>query len=214
MKTYLVSALLLFMAITTDSLEAAQPSATTPQEDGQIRIRLYDYAGVEEHVLRKAEEVTTSIFQKAGVQFVWFTCARSGKLSGNASCPTAMDRTDLILNILPPSMSRGLRKGDEVYGLAVDGSDEFSFCSWVFFDRAKEVAAKQLLALANVLGNLMAHELGHLLLGPNSHSRTGLMCAGWSRAEFIAANRGELGFSDRERERILKGVEARHHASP
>jgi len=99
-----------------------------------------------------------------------------------------------------------------VNGLAVVGPDEFSCCAWVFFDRAKEVAAKQLLTLANVLGNLMAHELGHLLLG-SYHSGTGLMRRGWSRAEFVAANRGELGFSEPEREHILKGVDARHRAS-
>ncbi len=213
MRTTLATALLLFVLNTTDLLAAAQSSETAPQADNQIRIRVYDYAGVSEDVLRKAEDVTTGIFQKVGVDFVWFTCARNGKFSAKASCPEAMDRRDLILNIVPHSMSQGLGRKDEVDGLAVDGPDEFSGHAWVFFDRAKEVAAKQLLNLANVLGNLMAHELGHLLLGSYPHSKTGLMRAGWSREEFIAANRGELGFSVPERERILKGVDARHHAS-
>jgi len=39
------------------------------------------------------------------------------------------------------------------------------------------------------------------------------MRGGWSRAELVAANRGELGFSEPEREHILKGVDARHRAS-
>jgi hypothetical protein len=213
MKANLVTALLLCVLIATDSLEAAQSSGTAPQGNNQIRIRVYDYAGVSEDVLRKAEDVTTGIFQKVGVDFVWFTCARNGEFSDKASCPDAIDRTDLILKLVPHSMSKGLRGKDEVEGLAVDGPDEFSGHAWVFFDRAKEVAAKHLLNLANVLGNLMAHELGHLLLGSYPHSKTGLMRAGWSREEFIAANRGELGFSEPERERILKGVDARHHAS-
>lgn len=213
MKTSLATALLLFVVTTPDLLEAAQPSGTGSQGENQIRIRVYDYAGVSEDVLRKAEDVTTGIFQKVGVDLVWFTCARNGKFSDKASCPDAMDRTDLILNIVPHSMSKGLRGKDEVEGLAVDGPDEFSGHAWVFFDRAKEVAAKHLLNLPNVLGNLVAHELGHLLLGSCSHSKTGLMRAGWSREEFIAANRGELGFSGPERERILKGVVARRHAA-
>jgi hypothetical protein len=213
MKKSLATALLLFVVITTDPLQAAQPSGTAPQADNQIRIRVYDYAGVSEDVLQKAEDVTTSIFQKAGLDFVWFTCARNGKFSDKASCPDAMDPTDLILNLVPHSMSKGLRVKDEVEGLAVDGPDRFSGHAWVFFDRAKEVAAKHLLNLANVLGSLMAHELGHLLLGSSSHSKIGLMRAGWSREEFIAANRGELGFSASERERIQKGVEARYRAS-
>ena len=213
MKKSLATALLLFVVTTTDPLEAAQLSGAAPQADNQIRIRVYDYAGVNEDVLQKAEDVTTGIFQKAGVNFVWFTCARNVKFSDKASCPDAMDTTDLILSIVPHSMSKGLRGKDEVEGLAVDGPDNFSGHAWVFFDRAKEVAAKHLLNLANVLGNLMAHELGHLLLGSSSHSKIGLMRAGWSREEFIAANRGELSFSAAERERIQKGVEARYRAS-
>jgi hypothetical protein len=213
MRTNLTVVIFLLTVISTDVLEAAQPFGTAPQGEYQIRIRLYDYAGVEEDVLRKAEDVTTGIFQKVDVKLVWLTCARNGKFSGIASCPDAMDRTDLILNIVPHSMSQGLHGTDDMDGLAVDGPDEFSFCAWVFFDRAKKVAAKQLLGLANVLGNLMAHELGHLLLGSYPHSKTGLMRAGWSREEFVAANRGELEFSAAEREHIKKDVEARRQAS-
>jgi hypothetical protein len=213
MKKSLATTLFLFVVITTHPLEAAQPSGTAPQGDNRIRIRVYDYAGVSEDVLQKAEDVTTGIFQKAGVDFVWFTCARNRKFSDKASCPDAMDPTDLILNLVPQSMSKVLRRKDEVEGMAVEGPDEFYGHAWVFFDRAREVAAKHLLNLANVLGNLMAHELGHLLLGSYPHSQTGLMRAGWSREEFIAANRGELGFSASERERIQKGVEARYRAS-
>ena len=213
MKTGLATALLLFVMSTSEPLEAAQLSGAVPQRDNKIRIRVYDYAGVSEDVLLKAEDMTTGIFQKVGVDFVWFTCARNGKFSDKASCPDAMDRTDLILNIVPHSMSKSWGRKEEVDGLAVDGPDEFSGHAWVFFDRAKEVAAKQLLNLANVLGNLVAHELGHLLLGSCPHSKTGLMRAGWSREEFIAANRGELGFSASERERIQRGVDARYRAS-
>lgn len=213
MKKSLATALLLFVVTTTDPLEAAQLSGAAPQADNQIRIRVYDYAGVNEDVLQKAEDVTTGIFQKAGVNFVWFTCARNGKFSDKASCPDAMDTTDLILSIVSHSMSKGLRGKDEVGGLAVDAPDDFSGHAWVFFDRAKEAAAKHLLNLANVLGNLVAHELGHLLLGSSSHSKIGLMRARWSHEELIAANRGELSFSAAERERIQKGVEARYRAS-
>ena len=214
MKTNLAIALLLFVVITTDPLEAAQTSGTAPRGDRQISIRVYDYTGVSEDVLRKTEDVTTGIFQKAGVELVWATCARNGKFSNMASCPDAMDWTYLNLNIVPHSMSKGLQLRAEAGGLASGGPEEFSRDAWVFFDRAKEEAAKHLLNLANVLGNLVAHELGHLLLGSSyPHASTGLMRGGWSREELIAANRGELGFSEPERERIQERVKARLQAS-
>jgi hypothetical protein len=39
---------------------------------------------------------------------------------------------------------------------------------------------------AAVLGHVLAHEIGHVLLGHNGHSNEGLMKANWSQAEFAA----------------------------
>ena len=36
---------------------------------------------------------------------------------------------------------------------------------------------------SRLLGRVMAHEIGHLILGAGSHSRTGLMRAKWSISE-------------------------------
>jgi hypothetical protein len=48
---------------------------------------------------------------------------------------------------------------------------------------------------AIILGHAMAHELGHLLLGTNSHSSDGLMRAQWNRGDLAEAARGNLLFS-------------------
>ena len=54
-----------------------------------------------------------------------------------------------------------------------------------------------------LLGYAMAHELGHLLLGLNSHSPTGLMRADWRTKDLIDMARGGLGFSQ-EQARTMK----------
>ena len=58
----------------------------------------------------------------------------------------------------------------------------------------------------------MAHELGHLLLGANAHSKWGLMRARWTREDLVAADRGELSFSNSERIRIHNALIARYQA--
>ena len=58
----------------------------------------------------------------------------------------------------------------------------------------------------------MAHELGHLLLGANAHSKWGLMLARWTREDLVAADRGELSFSNLERNRIHNALIARYQA--
>jgi hypothetical protein len=49
---------------------------------------------------------------------------------------------------------------------------------------------------------VIAHELGHLLLGTASHSPTGLMSAVWQDPELQQAARTNLFFTGREGERM------------
>jgi len=60
-----------------------------------------------------------------------------------------------------------------------------------------------------LLGHALAHEIGHLLLGPNSHSRTGIMRAHWNHDEIERIARAQLLFTDQQAQRIRKEVSAR-----
>ena len=53
-----------------------------------------------------------------------------------------------------------------------------------------------------LLGCVIAHELGHLLLGTASHSQLGLMSAVWQDPELQQAVRGGLFFTAVEGERM------------
>jgi hypothetical protein len=53
-------------------------------------------------------------------------------------------------------------------------------------------------APAVLLGHVMAHELGHFLLGDNSHSRDGIMIDAFREQEFRRAQTGKLLFSARQ----------------
>lgn len=61
---------------------------------------------------------------------------------------------------------------------------------------------------ATLLGHIMAHELGHLLLGTASHSERGIMSFPWGATEMIAAQQTRLGFSSEQRFRIHHGLAA------
>jgi hypothetical protein len=68
----------------------------------------------------------------------------------------------------------------------------------VFYDRATELHANWNVGLADILGNVMAHELGHLLLGSNSHAGTGIMRAHWQGEELRHLSRGSLWFTNEQ----------------
>jgi hypothetical protein len=59
----------------------------------------------------------------------------------------------------------------------------------------------------------MAHEIGHLLLGVNSHSRTGLMHVPWDDTQREKAYLGTLLFTKKEAKRIQRQVAARLQAA-
>jgi hypothetical protein len=65
------------------------------------------------------------------------------------------------------------------------------------------------LTLGQLLGRGIAHEIGHLLLGTNSHSPTGLMSAQWSEQELKLAAFLQFGFSKDQADRIRGDVRAR-----
>ena len=54
----------------------------------------------------------------------------------------------------------------------------------------------------------MAHELGHLFLGSNAHSRQGIMCPSWHVDELHRPSMGALLFSE-EHGRFMRGLLAR-----
>ena len=54
----------------------------------------------------------------------------------------------------------------------------------------------------DLLGCVIVHELGHLLLGRDSHSATGLMSAVWQVNELRQASQGILFFTDNQQNRI------------
>jgi len=60
----------------------------------------------------------------------------------------------------------------------------------------------------NLLGVVIAHELGHMLLPNQSHAKRGLMEEAWNSGHFRAASAGLLLFADESGELIRRGLVA------
>jgi len=59
---------------------------------------------------------------------------------------------------------------------------------------------------------MIAHEIGHLLLGPNSHSPSGIMQARWEAEQVQQLLKGALVFDKRQAARIQEEVQRRMEA--
>ena len=119
---------------------------------------------------------------------------RSGTEAEALDCARFEWPTHLALRVLPQSRS----STNEVFGVAFLSAEGTGCYSDVFYDRATELHANWNVGLADILGNVMAHELGHLLLGSNSHAGTGIMRAHWQGEELRHLSRGSLWFTNEQ----------------
>ncbi len=126
-------------------------------------VKIDDLVGVPPAVMSKAKAETEVIFGAAGVRIAWQTDDQNTRIWG----PDTMRLTLLVVKF--DAASR--RSADPIVGLAARASRR----AFVFFDRLLDVAANGPVDTGAVLGRVMAHELGHLLLPPGPHASAGLM---------------------------------------
>jgi hypothetical protein len=90
-------------------------------------------------------------------------------------------------------------------GFATVGGDT----AYVVYERVKQYATDRRYGLSAVLGLVMAHEIGHLLIGDRAHATIGLMRAAWSDKDFRRAEAGGLGFTSEDSRSIRTGLAGR-----
>ncbi len=158
-----------------------------------ITIRLVDFGNVPEKNMAMAAGIAGYALGKAGVEVTWLRCP------GRAECgsePANGEFRLLILNLRP---SRN--KGDKT-GFAVIPREAAQRYAGVFYPMVEDGARNLDADPAHLLGAVMAHEIGHLLLGSQAHSRAGIMCPHFRQENIRMATRGELLFTAEQAERI------------
>jgi hypothetical protein len=188
--------------------------------DGQLTIRVYDYARLPKGEYEPARGQAEHILSQAGVPTRRLRCALAPAEAKDPGCEEVITPTDLVVRILPVDMAVRVPVKGNVFGYAVPSRDNgFGTVVSVFHHRVAELIAQKhrraggrLYSKAVVLGHILAHELGHVLLGPNSHSRSGIMAFPWGPKQLAGSLRGELLFSKAESATILREVRERQQA--
>jgi hypothetical protein len=87
-------------------------------------------------------------------------------------------------------------------------SGRFPYIASVFYHRAEELESGTV-AGAEILGGILAHEIGHLLLAENSHSETGVLRAQWGVQDLRMIACGRLWFTPEQAARMVSLVTER-----
>jgi len=200
----LATGLAILMAIGT--AEPASARNRTELEPGAVTItlRVYDYVRVNRPGLLAAESEATAILAQAGLEARWVDCPTSqAEFDNYPDCQSAWQATDFVLRVLPKAMVDSRAKWQEALGSTPECPGVATCTSSVFYDRVTGLAQGANATLPALLGRAMTHEIGHLLLGANSHSRTGIMRPFWSGRDLSLNGRPYLLFTP-EQSRQMK----------
>jgi hypothetical protein len=117
-----------------------------------------------------------------------------------------MEPSNLVLRLVPVSAATGAKFRQGTLGIAAQPEKGTPASASVFYSRVQELAKGGTAPVPVILGHAVAHEIGHLLLGSNSHSSLGLMRAQWSRLDLQNATAGNLFFTREQTEAMREVV--------
>ena len=183
--------------------------AQSPEPGLRIEIHVYNYSAISPEMLLRAEQETARIFERIGIATIWLHCPlTSQEAVRNRTCALPGAPTRLALRLLSSSMADSFGGGGDIFGSALLPANEgFGVVANVYADRTRELADRREFEV--ILGRVIAHELGHLLLGKNAHSATGIMHGRWRAQDLGLSRQAAMLFLPGEAKRIRAQVRAR-----
>src|SRR5882672_7463931 len=170
---------------------AAEPPVT-------LTVRLYNTSGIPADELAAARSAADAILRDTGLEVRFRACART-----TDPCAETLKPSEVVVRIIDaPQFNATLHP--EAYGVTyIVKETNRGWLATVFSDRIDAAAARVGVDAGTLLGRVMAHEVGHLLLGTDYHSTGGVMRAEWPD-DVLNRGRDDWRFSMLEAERMQR----------
>jgi hypothetical protein len=169
------------------------------QEQPGILVMVYNRSHTPTRTLEKAQTVAHKALQQAGIESRWLDCLDPSTAS---QCATMVGGGHIVLTLT--DRWSGAEVDSSSLGLALPVEGRVGTYCYVFADRLSAMVQAAHVRPSGLLGYAMAHEIGHLLKGSNSHSPDGIMAAWWYQDSIRAADMGRLKFTEADRRTMLK----------
>jgi len=201
-------------AVHTAAARPLEAKATT----FTIHVRNYAEPGTKE--LAEAELVAAAIFRQAGVATRWVEDGDASDAPAlNSVVESPNNQCNIYVAIQSQMMTDRLTVANNAMGLA-PGSGPDRKLVYVFYDRVKDLARRQITdkvrglvavraGTSQILGEMIAHEIGHVLLNLASHTETGIMRGYWDLKDLQLVAYGSLLFTKQQAEVIRAEVRRR-----
>jgi hypothetical protein len=188
------------MAVLLFALSAAHGVACTEREP--LPVKLFNDAGVGDGVLHRAKQEVAWLLKSACVELRWVPCVAVSR-SNLITCQAPIRAIEL--HVLSSPATNDFR--EDTLGIAMPHLATGSHAG-VFMSRVRQLAARSvgLIDISNLLGYVMAHEIGHVLLHSTIHSDEGVMRAEFRPADLKKAGQRHLKFTTEQVEAIYRNV--------
>jgi hypothetical protein len=151
-------------------LSAGRSAAADDREAPTVILDVMDLTGSAPEDLEHALTQTTKVFDGIGVRVVWLS-------SGGDSQPCDCRGVRLSVRLLSPFLVRELTKRG-VKKAVLGSASTPEALAYIYTERVTALAAGRRMDERVLLGLVIAHEVGHLVLPGKGHSRTGIMTEG------------------------------------
>ena len=189
---------LVTLFVTTNSAIAAVTAWT------DVTVRVYDVTALDGHARQSALDRASTALAAASVMITWRVCSAGAHAS---ACDARLAPGELAIRIVRlPGRTEpgGVRLGDAL----VDTYAGRGVLATIYLDRVLQLAKETGVDRNTLLGNAIAHELGHLLMATNVHGPVGLMRAFWSLDEMRNRRPTDWTFAPKDANAIHLGAEA------
>lgn len=162
-----------------------------------LTIRLYATGDTPAPDLAAAQQTAGAILNQALVEVDWTDCRPHPKKPHPLTCDRPVQETEVVIRLVTAANGRSADDlaGDVLGDAIVDPASGNGALGTVYLDRVKRAAAASNTSESELLGRVIAHEVGHLLLGTTAHAQSGVMRATWTRAVLTRRRAGDWTFS-------------------
>jgi hypothetical protein len=162
-------------------------------------VHVYDNTGLSASELEMARAGAGYALTAVGIEPIWRPCHAGG-------CIPRPKPQDVVIRIvrsgawsLPGSLGFS----------TIDTRERAGTLATILADRVEAMAVESGVERGALLGRVMAHEIGHLLLGTTSHGHRGLMRARWLTTELQRNEPLDWMFSGKEGDSMRRHLLAR-----
>ena len=158
-------------------------------------------------MLQRAKGEAAWLLESVCVNLTWVPC-RVVSRSNLIPCQAPAQAIELHILLSPATNDFT----EDVMGVAMPhfGSGDHS---GVYLSRVRQTVARNagVIDISDLLGTVMAHEIGHLLLHSTIHSSEGVMRADFRPADLQKAGQRQLKFTPEQAEIIHRNTQAQGH---